>query len=189
MNKKQSKQTPKITKENLFYYKIILIGAIVLLISFCWYAPAKLTIFNLSGPSMTPTFKDGEQALISRSSYQKTQLHHGQFIVLTEIPNGKDKMLKRIIGLPGDHLIIESGKITRNGKVIEEPYLNEPNWFISIPFNQVLGENEVYVMGDNRNHSIDSRTLGPIDLTTQYIGVVIKKINQPQLKEAVNEKQ
>ena len=170
----QPVQTP--FKASPFYYIIIIIGILLLVLHFFEMTPNHITVFKLDGPSMYPTFQTDDIVLITTSSHQKKQLHHGQFVVVKQSPFVEEKMLKRIIGLPGDHLVVEKGQIIRNGEIIEEPYLNEPNWFISTPFDQILKDDEIYVMGDNRNHSDDSRTFGVINLDTQYVGVIIKKV-------------
>ncbi|AUG58801.1 signal peptidase I [Acetivibrio saccincola] len=71
--------------------------------------------------------------------------------------------IKRVIGKEGDVLEFKDGKIYRNNELLEEPYINEPmypsgNWTVTVP------EGHVFVMGDNRNHSKDSRAIGAIPL-------------------------
>lgn len=163
-------------KRGALYFFFIVIGVPLLCFSFVWYASSRTELMNLTGKSMYPTFIHGEQVLLNRSKKQLSHLKHGQFVVVQKVENREDsKMLKRIIGLPGDHLVVRAGEIIRNGKKVDEPYLNNPNWSIQTPFEGTLGEHEIYVMGDNRNESMDSRTLGPINLNTQYVGIFMKK--------------
>jgi signal peptidase I len=81
--------------------------------------------------------------------------------------------IKRIIGLPGEHVVLQDGKIsiTKNGKVqvLHESYLSQSTF--SGSFDSVLGGNEYFVMGDNRNFSFDSRSWGPL-VRDDIIGVV-----------------
>ena len=73
--------------------------------------------------------------------------------------------IKRVIGLPGEKVGIKSGRISIDGQVLEEPYLPmEENTFLGDDteqgYNKMLGENEYFVLGDNRSHSSDSREWG-----------------------------
>jgi signal peptidase I len=71
--------------------------------------------------------------------------------------------IKRVIGKAGDTLEFKDGKVIRNGKVLEETYINEPMEYSSDE-KVVVPENHVFVMGDNRNHSKDSRYIGSIPI-------------------------
>lgn len=72
----------------------------------------------------------------------------------------KNYWVKRVIGTPGDLLEYRDGKVYRNGKELEEDYIKEEMFY---PFESiVVPENHVYVMGDNRNGSVDSREIGPV---------------------------
>ena len=166
--------------------KRILIGVVFIAIIgvvFLNRTPTQLGVEDLNGVSMQPTFWDGDKVLISTSEAEKGNLHYEQFVIVHQVAGIDSRMLKRVIGLPGDHLIVKDGQVIRNGEVIDEPYIKEKEWFIETPFKGVLAENEIYVMGDNRNHSKDSRHVGPINLDQQYIGVVIKQVYESPSKK------
>ena len=83
----------------------------------------------------------------------------------------KNVWVKRVIGRPGDTLAFRDGKVWRNGEPLDEPYINEPMNYsrkdeIKIP------EGYVFCMGDNRNHSSDSRFIGPVPVD-HVLGKVI----------------
>lgn len=176
MKRKKQRYVRLSFEQGPFYYILMAFCCFFLGVCFFYKTPERIEKVNLEGHSMYPTFQTGERAVISKVIFEKDRLYHDQFVVVHQVVGAKDRMLKRIIGLPGDHLVVENGTVIRNGEKLEEPYLNEPYWIIKEPFDQVLGPTEIYVMGDNRNHSTDSRTWGPIDLDAQYVGVFIKKL-------------
>ena len=71
-------------------------------------------------------------------------------------------MGKRVIGRPGDTLEFKDGHVWRNGEELQEPYTKDPAMNYSRTTPVVVPEGHVFVMGDNRNHSSDSRFIGPV---------------------------
>lgn len=86
-----------------------------------------------------------------------------------------DAWVKRVIGLPGDTLEFKNGHVWRNGKELEETYTKEPTMNYSQTAPVVVPEGHVFVMGDNRNHSSDSRFIGPVPIVN-VIGKVVYHI-------------
>lgn len=104
--------------------------------------------------SMNPTFYEGDRVIISKLSYKFNEPELGDIIVFTP-PNQKQPYIKRVIGVGGDTVAIKDGKLYINGNVIDEPYIQEE---MTQDFDQVhVPEGTVFVMGDNRNYSKDSR--------------------------------
>ncbi len=112
------------------------------------------------GKSMMPTFEEGNLVLVEKISQWIGEPERFDIIVAgTELKTdeGKNKnIIKRIIGLPGDKIIIENGKVYVNGEEIEEDYLNSSD--TNGNFNGEVPKEHVFVLGDNRYHSNDSRS-------------------------------
>lgn len=104
--------------------------------------------------SMNPTFYEGDRVIISKLSYKFGEPELGDIIVFTP-PNQKQPYIKRVIGVEGDTVAIKNGELYINGKLIEEPYIKEK---MTQDFQEThVPEGTVFVMGDNRNYSKDSR--------------------------------
>ena len=131
----------------------VLILGIVLAVGY-----GKITVMQEG--SMDPTLNAGDVLLVDRMAYRFSTPKRGDIIVYK---TGDDKKasthIKRIIGLPGEHVRIDdSGNIYINGKVLKESYGREVIQDPGIARDEItLGEDEYFVLGDNRNNSSDSR--------------------------------
>jgi signal peptidase I len=119
--------------------------------------------FVVDGSSMEPNFHNNEYIIIDKLSYRFHNPKRGDVIVLHPPVAVAENYIKRIIGLPGETVSVENGDVFINGQKIDEPYLGDEN-HKTTPFNMsgpvTLGPNDYYVMGDNREHSSDSRDWG-----------------------------
>ena len=139
---------------------VILLLALALIIAVrqTWLEPVEVT----SG-SMENTLKKGERVLLDHRASLSGSWKRGD-IVMIETNNeswGEDRVIKRVVGLPGETIEIFDGKTYVNGRMLAENYLKETPQSQYLP-PVVLGEDDYYVMGDNRNQSGDSRELGPV---------------------------
>ncbi len=110
--------------------------------------------------SMQPTLLAGNFVVVNKLSYQFGDPSRGDIIVFKYPPDPElDPYIKRVIGLPGEHVMVEGGKVFINGVRISEPYLETQTqqggeW--TVP------QDALFVMGDNRNNSSDSRAWGVV---------------------------
>ncbi len=112
------------------------------------------------GYSMVPTFRGGEYILVWRLAYW-TRLPERGDIVVFRPENSDQEYIKRVIGLPGEEVLVQNGRVFINGQPLDEPYIPErPRYegYWRVP------PGHVFVLGDNRNHSTDSHVFGPIPM-------------------------
>ena len=116
------------------------------------------------GQSMEPSLHDNERVIVDKVSYHVGLPSRGDIVVFP-IEGEPLPLIKRVIGLPGDMVEIRDGRVLVNGVALNEPYASGPT-VGNMPAVHV-SEGAVFVMGDNRapGGSLDSRRLGPIQLT------------------------
>ena len=156
----------------LGYIKLIIITLVVTNVVLYIVAPSKVI-----GKSMEPKLQDGDYVLLLKQAYLFSTPNYNDLVVIDYNPDSLDVryIVKRVIGLPGDELVFKDCKLYRNGELLEEDYIKEamidqPNQTIIIP------EGKVYVLGDNRNYSVDSRHFGYIDIDDHIVGKVLFKL-------------
>lgn len=126
---------------------------------------------QVHGSSMEPTYHD-EEVLFARVT---TNVSHGDIVVIWS-DELNEYLIKRVIGVAGDHIEIRDNTLIRNGATVTEDYINEPVWAENVDIDITVPEDSIYVLGDNRNHSADSRALGSLPVKNIY-GKVIGKAN------------
>ncbi len=119
---------------------------------------------RVEGYSMVPTLQGGEFILVYRLAYRfGRQPQRGDIVVFRPQNNGLGgDYIKRVVGLPGDEVLIQNGTVYINNQPLYEPYILERpryNGYWKVP------PGHIFVLGDNRNHSTDSHILGPIPMT------------------------
>lgn len=112
----------------------------------------------VDGPSMYSTLENGDNLILEKISYRFGDPQRFDVIVFRFLYSDKTFYIKRIIGLPGETVQIEGDNIYINGEILEEDYGYEPMQSAGIASEPItLGEDEYFVLGDNRNMSSDSR--------------------------------
>ena len=121
--------------------------------------------FVVSGESMFPTFHDKEYLIVDEVSYLLNKENRGDVVVFRYPNDPKRFFIKRIVGMPNEKIVINNGKVTiinkenPNGFTINEPYIDEA---FQTTASYTTGNDEYFVMGDNRNRSSDSRVWGTV---------------------------
>jgi signal peptidase I len=118
--------------------------------------------FTIHQVSMRPTLEERDRILINRVVYHFRDPKYGDVIVFHSPVTAGEDLVKRVIGVPGDTVAVRGGKLYVNGTAMDEPYLLEQQFGGEYP-ETAVPEGQLFVMGDNRNNSGDSRFFGPID--------------------------
>ena len=125
--------------------------------------------FTIHQISMQPTLFDGDRILFNRVVYHFRDPASGDVIVFrSPVTEGEDLVKRIVVAVAGDTVAVNDGRLYVNGVAQDEPYLSEQDFAGDYP-ETVIPTGHVFVMGDNRNNSGDSRLFGPID-TDSIIG-------------------
>lgn len=148
-----------------------LVTVLALACSLAWFCHAAVAEARfIPSLSMAPTLAIGDRLVIEKVSYHLRRPRYGEIVVFhppqSALRNQHDldpkiPWIKRVVGLPGDRVAIVDGKFYRNGRLAQEPYARAETARIFVPERRVPA-NTVFVLGDNRLHSIDSATWGPL---------------------------
>jgi signal peptidase I len=116
--------------------------------------------YRVVGTSMVPTLADGQFLVVNKLGFRLHPPQRGDIVVFQDPYSPDRKLIKRVIGLPGDTVEIQAGQVLINGQALDEPYLEDAG--DSTRTAIVLAEGEYWMMGDNRNNSSDSRSWGTL---------------------------
>lgn len=161
-----------------FAVSILIALALAALIRVFIFAP-----YLVSGTSMLPNFQNYNYVLVDRLTYDFSQPQRGDVVVL-KLPEETDRdLIKRVIGVPGDTVVLTGANPTitiinaqhPQGVALDEPYVSSANYGGTTNTRYTLGPNQYFVMGDNRAVSADSRIWGLLP-RSDIIGVVMLRL-------------
>ncbi|MCD6452872.1 MAG: signal peptidase I [Dehalococcoidales bacterium] len=134
--------------------------------------------FVVIGSSMQPSFINGQRLLVSKVTYRLHEPQRGDVIVFHPPTSQSTDYIKRVIAIPGDTIEVKRGTVYINGYGLDEPYIKTTPHY-TLP-KQRIGQNEYFVLGDNRNNSSDSHRWGSVP-RNDIIGKVWLSIWPPGL--------
>jgi signal peptidase I len=143
------------------YRPVLNIAAVAALVLFLLYVHTHLLrVAYIPTASMAPTLQPGDRVLVSLAAYRRHPPRRGDIVAFWD-PTSGEHQVKRVIAIGGDNIDIYWGVVFLNGDVLAEPYLVEP-MLAETPLSRHVAQGELFVMGDNRNASEDSRDNGTI---------------------------
>ena len=113
------------------------------------------------GSSMEPNLHTDQRLVVEKMSYRLHEPQRGDVVVLRMPERGPELLFKRVVALPGETIEVRDGNVLVNGVALQEPYLSRPTNGTYGP--TLVPEGQLFVMGDNRGASNDSRVFGPVD--------------------------
>ncbi len=135
---------------------------------------------RVDGPSMLSTFTHGDLIFVNRIAYSRTLPEYEDVVIFTSNTRGYE-LIKRVIGLPGDHIVVKDGQVYRNGTLLQEPYLDD-GIVTEGDIDTIVNEGFIFVMGDNRPNSADSRIdeIGQVSMDSVKGKVFLRIIPNPK---------
>jgi signal peptidase I len=139
---------------------------VILLVSFAlvfgFVRPFVVEAFYIPSESMTPTLRVGDRVLVNKFIYRFKEPERGDIVVFESVEGGGEDLIKRVVGVPGDEISVRGGRLLVNGEPQRERYVNKkfPDTSSSAP--TTVPQDHVFVMGDNRANSRDSRYFGTV---------------------------
>ncbi len=149
------------------FFDWVVVVTVALLVAFL-VRTFVLAHFVVEGSSMHSTLETGDRVFVNKMSYRLHDPNRGDVVVLHEVTGASERdLIKRVIALPGETIEMSNCEVKIDGRTLTEPYLDPE----VVTFNNcgqnfeplVVPDNHVFVMGDNRGGSQDSRAIGPID--------------------------
>ncbi len=154
---------PRSNAKSILEWVGVIVGALLVALLIKTFL---LQAFYIPSRSMEPTLRIGDRVLVNKLSYKVHDINRGDIVVFErpkdEPPDAIKDLIKRVIGLPGETVSTQNGQVYIDGRPLDEPYLPAGTVTDNLPPTKVP-DDEVFVMGDNRGDSRDSRYFGPID--------------------------
>jgi signal peptidase I len=161
---KEGEESPSAKKGGGFLeFLVILVIAFALV--FGVVRPFVLEAFYIPSESMVPTLLVGDRVFVNKFVYRFSEPQRGDIVVFKSVEGDDEDLIKRVIGAPGDRVAIINGVLHVNGEPQEESYVRDDRPLDEGDYSRTkLSEGEVFVMGDNRANSRDSRYFGPVPI-------------------------
>jgi signal peptidase I len=142
--------------------EFLIIVLIAFALVFGFVRPFIIEAFYIPSESMVPTLKVGDRVFVNKFVYRFWEPEKGDIVVFRSVEDDQEDLIKRVVALPGDKVAVRKGMLRVNGEPQEESYVNPQFPDKSSYGSTKVPKGEVFVMGDNRANSRDSRFFGPV---------------------------
>lgn len=173
--KQEENNSAKNTVENIYDFADVLVSAVLvifILFTFCF------RLVGVEGPSMQPTLYNGDKLVVSSIPYNPK---NGDVVIITQPNVYNEPIVKRVIATEGQIINIdfEKGEVMVDGVVLDEPYINmKTTRYDDVAFPVKVPKGCIFVMGDNRSHSTDSRSSTIGFIKKEYVlGKVLGRVS------------
>lgn len=141
---------------------LVLLAAVLTFSMWLW---RHVRIGVIASDSMAPTLVKGDLYAIRIDAYRDSRPARGDIVVF-KVPGERQLFVKRVVAVEGDRVAVVFGRVWLDGRWLQEPYINHRPGVREHPMGTVVPPGELFVLGDNRNMSEDSRDLGTIPVTS-----------------------
>ncbi len=158
----EERQGHRLPKKGGGFLEFLVILLVAFALVFGFVRPFVLEAFYIPSESMVPALEVGDRVFVNKFIYRMNEPERGDIVVFRSAEGGNEDLIKRVVGVPGDNVEVRDGVLFLNGERREEPYLNK-----RVPDSGFYGPTtvppgHVFMMGDNRANSRDSRFFGPV---------------------------
>src|SRR5919199_5532747 len=156
---------PRSSKKSGGFLEFLIIFLVTFALVFGFVRPFVVEAFYIPTESMVPTLEVGDRVFVNKFVYRFREPERGDIVVFRSVEGDEEDLIKRVVAGPGGEVTVEGGRLLVDGEPQSEPFLNRafpPDESSYGPTR--VPEGEVFVMGDNRANSRDSRFFGPVPL-------------------------
>lgn len=163
-SRRKRRRQRRIKKGRAGLRELLITIAVAFALIFGFVRPFVVQPFWIPSESMLPTLEVGDRLFVNKFVYRFWEPERGDIVVFDDVEGGEDELIKRVVAVPGDRVRIFNGELKLNGEFQEEPYVKAqfPNGSVYGP--ERVPKGHVFVMGDNRGNSRDSRFVGPVPI-------------------------
>jgi signal peptidase I len=145
--------------------ELVFTALVAFVLVFGFVRPFVVEAYRIPTESMVPTLEVGDRVLANKFIYRFSEPERRDIVVFDSVDEDDDQtLIKRVVGVAEDEIQVQGGVLYVNDEAQEEPYLNDADQFRSYYGPTVVPEGHIFVMGDNRGNSADSRVFGPLPL-------------------------
>jgi len=145
--------------------ELVFTALVAFVLVFGFVRPFVVEAYRIPTESMVPTLEVGDRVLANKFIYRFTDPERRDIVVFGSVDEDDDQtLIKRVVGVAGDEIQVQGGVLYVNGEAQDEPYLNDADLSRGFYGPTVVPEGHIFVMGDNRGNSADSRVFGPLPL-------------------------